>query len=41
VGRYIRDAARLAAMSRAERLALTLDRQDFAAARDTTDRRAL
>ena len=26
LGRYIRDAARLAAMSRAERLALTLDR---------------
>jgi hypothetical protein len=30
VGRYIRDAARLAAMSRAERLALTLDREDLA-----------
>jgi hypothetical protein len=32
VGRYIRDAARLAKMSRAERLALTLDRDDHAAA---------
>ena len=31
VGRYIRDAARLAAMTRAQRLALTLDRDDFAA----------
>jgi hypothetical protein len=31
VGRFIRDAARLAAMSRAQRLALTLDRDDFAA----------
>ena len=30
VGRDIRDAARLAAMSRAERLALTLDREDLA-----------
>lgn len=30
VGRYIRDAARLAAMSRAERLALTVDREDLA-----------
>lgn len=30
VGRYVRDAARLAAMSRAERLALTLDREDLA-----------
>jgi len=29
IGRYIRDAARLAAMSRAERLALTLDRADL------------
>ena len=36
VGRYIRDAARLAAMSRAERLALTLDRQDFATATRAT-----
>ena len=32
VGRYVRDAARLAAMSRAERLALTLDREDLAVA---------
>ena len=32
VGRYIRDAARLATMSRAQRLALTLDRDDLAAA---------
>jgi hypothetical protein len=32
IGRYIRDAARLAAMSRAERLALTLDRGDLAVA---------
>jgi hypothetical protein len=31
VGRFIRDAARLAAMSRAERLALTLNRHDLAA----------
>jgi hypothetical protein len=31
VGRFIRDAARLAAMSRAQRLALTLDRDEFAA----------
>ena len=30
VGRYIRDAARLAAMSRTERLALTLDLEDLA-----------
>ena len=36
VGRYIRDAARLAAMSRAERLALTLDRDDLAAATGTS-----
>jgi hypothetical protein len=28
IGRFIRDAARLAAMSRAERLAMTLDRDD-------------
>jgi len=33
IGRYIRDAARLAAMSRAERLALTLDRDDLVLAR--------
>ena len=39
VGRYIRDAARLAAMSRAERLALRLDRQDFVSATGMTDRR--
>ena len=39
VGRYIRDAARLAAMSRAERLALRLDRQDFVSATGVTDRR--
>jgi hypothetical protein len=32
VGRYIRDAARLASLSRAERLALTLDRDDLAVA---------
>lgn len=39
VGRYIRDAARLAAMSRAERLALTLDRDDLAAARRAPESR--
>ena len=32
VGRFIRDAARLAGMSRAERLALTFDRDDLGAA---------
>lgn len=31
VGRYIRDAARLAALTRAERLALTLDREEVGA----------
>jgi hypothetical protein len=33
VGRYIRDAARLAAMTRAQRLALTFDREDVVPAR--------
>jgi hypothetical protein len=39
VGRYIRDAARLASLSRAERLALTLDRDDLAAATGAIARR--
>jgi hypothetical protein len=39
VGRYIRDAARLASLSRAERLALTLDRGDLAAATGAIARR--